>query len=83
MKSDYRVKFSAVVFLVQIHAVRKHFFEITDLDGHVGGKFTAVYFNSSWVNIQVRPNPEVLNQILKAGSGLVMETFIFLHGVDF
>lgn len=51
LKSNYRVKFSAVVFLVQIHAVRKHFFEITDLDGHVGGKFTAIYFNSSWVNI--------------------------------
>ena len=46
-----------VILLVQVHSVRKHFLNVTDLDGHVSGEMGAVNIDATGVDVVEAPDP--------------------------
>ena len=44
---------------MEIHAIREHFLDITNLDRHVWRKHFAVYLNLRRIDIVETPNPEM------------------------
>lgn len=59
-----------VVLFVQVQSVRKHFFDVSDLDGHVGTEHAAVNLQSRGVDVVKRPNPEVFDEVVEVAASL-------------
>jgi len=52
--------------------VRKHLFNISNLHRHVRRKVFAVNFNTTWVDIEVRPDKYFFDEVMESTACLEM-----------
>ena len=69
----------SVVFLVQVHSVRQHFLNVTDLNRHLGRQETAVNFDASRIDVVKRPYPKVLYQVMHVAACAPMQRFVLVY----
>jgi hypothetical protein len=61
LEADNRVELHCIVLLVQVHAVGKHLFNISNFDRQVRSEVLAVNFNTTGIHIKVTPHPHLFN----------------------
>ena len=81
LQLDDRRELLMIVHFVEIHTIRQHLLNISDLDGVARGQVLAVNLDSSWVGIVVAPDIELLGNEQKVCSSLPVKGLVFLHWI--
>ena len=68
------------ILLMQVHAVRQHLLNVSNLDRHVDGEVRAVHINAPRVNIVEAPDPQMLHKEVKAATCDEMQRLFLLDG---
>lgn len=66
------------VLLVQVHAVGKHFLDVTNLDWHVGREVGTVDVDATRIDIIEAPDPEVALMVVEVTSSLEVKRLVLL-----
>lgn len=69
-----------VVLLVQIHSIREHLLNITDLDSHIWRQMRTVDIDATRIDIIETPYPNVPHMVMEGSTCDEMERLVFLNG---